>query len=179
MLPITTARLVLRDFVEADWADVQEYASDPEVCRHMVWGPNTPEQTKAFIASTLPGQVERPRRKHELAIVMNGKVIGGARLDIHNVERGEADLGYTVARPLWSRGIATEAARALLKAGFGELKLHRIFATCSPENAASSRVLEKIGMQREGLMREHILIKGRWRDSLLYAVLDRDWNAIA
>jgi len=73
---------------------------------------------------------------------------------------------------------ATEAARALLTFGFGQLRLHRIFATCDPANTASARVLEKIGMQREGLLREHEWVKGRWRDSFLYAILDHEWKKL-
>jgi ribosomal-protein-alanine N-acetyltransferase len=78
-------------------------------------------------------------------------------------------------RKFWRQGYATEVAQALLKFGFNQLKLHRIFATCDPENIASAHVMEKIGMQQEGHIREHKLAKGKWRDSLLYAILDHEW----
>jgi RimJ/RimL family protein N-acetyltransferase len=179
MLPIRTARLALRDFVEADWHDVHEYASDPEVVRDMIWGPNSEEQTREFVARTLEQQGKRPRLQYGLVIEFEGKVVGAVRIDVQNESKREADLGYVVHQKFWRRGIATEAARALLKFGFGQLKLHRLWATCDPSNAGSIRVLEKIGMQREGRLREHQFIKGRWRDSLLFAMLDHDWSATA
>jgi RimJ/RimL family protein N-acetyltransferase len=70
----------------------------------------------------------------------------------------------------------TEAARAVLRFGFTELKLHRIFATCRPANIGSARVLEKLGMQREGHFRQHRWMKGAWHDSYLYAILDHEWR---
>lgn len=176
---LTTPRLVLRDFVEADWKAVHEYASDAEVVRDMIWGPNTEAQTREFIGIALEQQRRRPREQYGLAIQFEERLVGACRLEVQDAAKKEADLGYVLNRAWWKRGIATEAARGLLKFGFEELKLHRIWATCAPENAASIRVLEKIGMQREGRMREHQLIKGRWRDSLLYACLDRDWCSIA
>jgi RimJ/RimL family protein N-acetyltransferase len=179
MLPIRTARLVLRDFVEADWRAVHEYASDVEVVKNMIWGPNTEAQTKEFLAATVAGQSRKPREQFGLAIEFEGRVVGGCRIEMQDAAKREADLGYVMNRRYWGRGIATEAARGLLAFGLGELKLHRVWATCDPENAGSIRVLEKSGMQREGLMREHQFVKGRWRDSLLYAMLDRDWSATA
>ena len=76
-------------------------------------------------------------------------------------------IGYCLNRSFWNQGFATEAAGMLVKFGFAELDLHRIIATCDAENTASSRVLEKIGMRWEGLLREEKWAKGRWRDSLV------------
>jgi RimJ/RimL family protein N-acetyltransferase len=80
-------------------------------------------------------------------------------------------MGYLIAPAAQGRGYATEAAQALLDFGLTGGGLHRITATCDPENAASARVLEKIGMTREGRLRDHFLIRGAWRDRLLYAKL--------
>jgi ribosomal-protein-alanine N-acetyltransferase len=77
-----------------------------------------------------------------------------------------------LTRRYWGQGYATETGKALLTFGFDGLGLHRIFATCDPANVPSAHVLEKIGMQREGRIREHKWAKRRWRDSLLYAILD-------
>ena len=76
-----------------------------------------------------------------------------------------------------ARGWATEAAGLLLRFGFNDLRLHRIAATCDPRNVASARVLEKIGMLYEGRLREALLIRDGWRDSSVYAILDREWRA--
>ena len=99
-----------------------------------------------------------------------GKIIGHAglqRLDGSD----DVELGYYLGRSSWGQGYATEAAQALLDFGLTGGGLHRITATCDPENAASARVLEKIGMTREGRLHDHFLIRGEWRDRLLYAAL--------
>ena len=69
-LPITTPRLVLRDFIENDWEVVHEYGSDAEVARYMPWGPNTEEDTRAFIARAIASRSEEPRTKFELAVTI-------------------------------------------------------------------------------------------------------------
>ena len=76
----------------------------------------------------------------------------------------------------WGRGYTTEAARAMIDFGFRELGLHRIWADCDPRNVASWRVLEKLGLRREAHLRQNARIKGEWVDSLLYAILDREWR---
>jgi [ribosomal protein S5]-alanine N-acetyltransferase len=70
----------------------------------------------------------------------------------------------------------TEAARAVLELGFVQVGQHRIYATCRPENISSQRVLEKIGMTREGHLRQDKWMKGQWRDSFLYAMLVDEWG---
>jgi len=94
---------------------------------------------------------------------------------LHGSEQGE--IWYLVRPDCWRRGVAAESARALLRIGFSEMNLHRIFATCLPENPASSRVLEKIGMRREGSQLKNVKIHGVWHDSSLYAILREDWEA--
>jgi len=90
-------------------------------------------------------------------------------------EQGE--IWYLVRPDCWRRGVAAESARALLSIGFLEMNLHRMFATCLPENPASSRVLEKIGMRREGYQLKDVRIHGVWHDSSLYAILREEWEA--
>jgi len=70
----------------------------------------------------------------------------------------------------------TEAAQIIVGFGFEELSLHRIYATCDPANVRSAKVMEKLGMRWEGHFREHQFVKGTWRDSLLYAVLEHEWR---
>jgi ribosomal-protein-alanine N-acetyltransferase len=102
-------------------------------------------------------------------------LLGSCGLDV--ISEHEASLGYGVAPAYWGRGYVTEAARALVAAGFRELRLHRVTATCQPENTGSARVLEKLGMTREGHLRRHVWQRDRWRDSYLYAVLEDEWPA--
>lgn len=93
-----------------------------------------------------------------------------------NMDNHEGWSGYCLNRNFWGKGYATETAKVLLRFGFDQLNLHRIFATCDPANIASAHVLEKIGMQLEGHLREHKWAKGKWCDSLLYAILDYEWK---
>ena len=85
-------------------------------------------------------------------------------------------MGYILSRDAWGHGYGTEAARRLVRFGFEIMKAHKIIATSAPENHASVRVLEKAGMTREGYLKEDVLVDGRWRDSILMAVLDHEWR---
>jgi len=85
-----------------------------------------------------------------------------------------AELGYWVGVPYWGNGYATEAARAVVKYGFGTLGLHRIFASHFANNPASARVLRKIGMRYEGRLRGHVLKWGEFLDLEMYGMLASD-----
>jgi RimJ/RimL family protein N-acetyltransferase len=175
--PIRTDRLLLREFHAADVDDCHDYASDPEVSRFMAWGPNTIEDTQAFMERKSAEQAQWPRPAVNLAAehLADGKVIGSIRLSVTDAEHGEASLGYTFHRAYWRQGYGSEAARAVTDVAFRRLGLHRIYATCDVRNAGSYGVMEALGMTREGLLREHVRVKGEWRDSYVYAVLDREW----
>jgi RimJ/RimL family protein N-acetyltransferase len=158
--------------------EVHEYASDPKVVRFMSWGPNTEEQTRNFIQKSIDYQKEKPRVNYSLAVVIRdqNRLIGGCGIYESSIQSREGWIGYCLNRQFWGQGYATEAARSLLEFGFTRLNLHRIFAICDTENTASAHVMEKIGMQYEGHLRENVQCKGAWRDSFLYAVLDREWK---
>lgn len=176
-LPLATGRLILREFVEADVAAVHCYASDPEVVRYMSWGPNTEQDTREVVRRWLEQRAEKARRNFTLAIVLkdNGQLIGACSIRVSDPERRSGHIGYCLNRGFWGRGYGTEAARALVEFGFEQLGLHRIFAKCDTQNLASARVLEKAGMRREGHLRQDRLLRGEWRDSYLYAVLEQEW----
>jgi RimJ/RimL family protein N-acetyltransferase len=108
--------------------------------------------------------------------VDSGLVVGLCGIAIlRGSEQGE--IWYLVRPDQWSRGIAQSAAGELLKIGFSVLNLHRMFASCLPENPASSRVLEKIGMRKEGYQVKNLKIHEVWHDSYLYAILRAEWQA--
>lgn len=170
-----TGRLLIRDFVPEDASALHEYASDPEVTRFMLWGPNTEQETHDFLGRVWRMQQEMPRVSYELAVVRkeDGKVIGGCGI---HAEGSNGEIGYCFSRTVWQQGFASEAATEMLKFGFGELGLHRIYATCRPGNTGSYKVMEKIGMQREGLLREHMFSKGQWCNSFLYSIVDHEYR---
>ncbi|TQL02616.1 RimJ/RimL family protein N-acetyltransferase [Cellulomonas sp. SLBN-39] len=160
----------LARFVPEDVDDVHAFASDPVVCEHTTWGPNTPDDTRAFVEQACrpePGTVL-------LAIVRDGHVIGSASVWTTSRSDRCGEMGYVLHRDHWGRGYATLVARALLRIGFDDLGLARVAATCAPANTASVRVLEKAGLQHEGHLRGDRLVRGARRDSLVLARLATD-----
>ncbi len=179
MIPLTSSRLILRDFRVDDYEAVHSYASDPEVARHIPWELLTEEETRKYVQGKVARQGVSPRVDYELAVTLrdDGTLIGECYISSSAPDSG-GDIGFILNRDYWGRGLATEVTRILLDFGFRDLHLHRISATCGPENVASSRVLEKNGMRLEGRFREHKLVRGKWRDSLIYAIIDHEWTKL-
>ncbi len=173
--PIRTARLLLREFQAGDLDDVHAYASDPNTVRYMEWGPNTPEVSSERLRLTLAEQAQWPRRDVNLAaqLIEDGQVIGSVRLGLD--DQAGADLGYVLGSSWWGFGYGYEAASAVLTTAFETLRLHRVWATCDARNAASVRLLEKLGMRREGTMLQDRKVREGWRDTHLFALLDDEW----
>lgn len=166
-------RISFREFRFDDWKAVHEYASQERVCLYQPWGPNNENETKDFVNLVIADTQKQPRTRYVFAVVLEGsnKVIGAGEINIRDRKNQQGEIGYIINPELWGQGYATEVAESLLNFGFNTLKLHRIFATCDPRNLGSSKVLQKIGMKYEGRMRETLLIRDGWRDSLLYSIL--------
>ena len=173
-MQLETERLIIRDIVETDWKSIHSYTSMTEVTQHTAWGPNTEEDTQAYVKFVLNLQQTQPREGFELAICLKkeGILIGGVGLHMENTN---AEMGYVLNPVYQGKGYAAEAARAMLGFGFNTLGVHRIYAKCRPNNVASEKVMLKIGMQREGLMREHWFYKGNYHDSCLYSILAKEY----
>ncbi|MCX4388327.1 GNAT family N-acetyltransferase [Micromonospora peucetia] len=160
--------LTLRPLALDDIDAVHDWARLPESCRYQAWGPNTYEQTQAYVGAA----VVAPPDRLVFGMLVDGDVVGSAELKLHGWST--AEIAYAVHPRWWGQGVATAASRELLRLGFGEHGRHRIFATCDPRNLASAAVLRKIGMRYEGRMRGTAYIRDGWRDSDLYAVLADD-----
>lgn len=175
---LETERLILRDFVEEDWQAVLAYQTDPLYLRYNHWPERTPDAVQEFVGWFLDYQAQVPRIKYQLAIVLKGneQLIGncGVRMDAPNSV--EADIGYELSSKYWHHGYATEAAQTIVDFGFRELGVHRIWADCIAENVGSAHVLERLGMKREGRLRENKYFKGRWWDTLIYGILAEEWE---
>lgn len=170
-MELVTTRLVLREYAQSDFDAVHRFASQPAVAEFVEWGPNTPQDTQAFLDGCMAEQIESPRTRYTLAVTEAGSDPFGSVGIYGGGGTSQAEMGFVISPDRWGAGYAREAAEAVLRFGFAELGLHRIWATCRPENLASARVLERIGMQREGHLRDHVRIRGRWQDSLLYAAI--------
>jgi len=175
---LETPRLVIREREEGDCPAVLEYASDLETVKYMEWGPNTEEQTREFLKASAVARTADTRNDFDLAVTLRngGRLIGGCRLSVDSRVNRRASLGYVLNRAFGGQGYATEAALAMVGYGFEALKLHRIMATTHPNNKASGRVLEKCGFRYEGRRREDKLVRGEWRDSLVFSILEQDWG---
>jgi len=163
----------------ADAPAAFRWSSDPEVFRYMAYDVMaTVEEEAAFLADIAARSATRPRTLYDLGIeTADGDLVGMIRLNIGSLDHRNAELGYCLRRDAWGRGFATAAAALLLELAFTQLGMHRVGAFHDPRNVASGRVLEKVGMQREGYLRENVWAHGAWRDSVAYAILEPDWRA--
>ena len=169
--PIETQRLRIRRFEPDDWRAVHEYASDPEVMAWFVEGPMTEEQAREFVAENAGDQA----RAFALVLKEDDQLIGHVFFHPWFAPR-TYEIGWVVHPRYHGQGYATEAALALLRYGFESLGLHRVIATCQPENVASDRVMEKIGLRREGHFRKCVYRdETTWWDEYFYALLEEEW----
>jgi [ribosomal protein S5]-alanine N-acetyltransferase len=179
-LPIKTRRLTIREYTDDDWSDVYAYVREEAFWKFQAGEAPTEEKVKALIQWAVREQKIAPRVNYFLAVTEtnSGDLIGEAVLKCLPPGHGQGDVGFGIARSQWQKGYATEVARALVDAGFERLKLNRISAQCAPENKASIRVMQKLGMAREGLLREHYQAGGKYWSSVIYALLAREHEKI-
>ena len=171
---LRTERLLLRSFESTDVDDVWTYASDPEVAQFRpLPDPYTRDDALDFVNRQICTDWST---NPEFAAVFGPQVIGGLSLHV-NVEHETAELGYLLGRRWWGQGLATEAARAVVEWGFQSFKLHKVYARAHVENKRSWRVMEKLGMTREGVLREHWKMRSEHVDLVYYSVLRREWTS--
>jgi RimJ/RimL family protein N-acetyltransferase len=174
---LETERLILRDFVEDDWQRILEYQSDPLYLRYNEWEERTPEAVQEFVSWFTDHQIQTPRTKFQLAVVLKSekRLIGNCGVRMDKIDDVEANIGYELDPKYWNHGYAAEASHAVVDFGFSHFGVHRIWASLVADNAASAHVLEKLGMKLEGRLREKAYFKGRWWDALIYAILVDEW----
>ena len=173
---LKTERLLLRPFDFDDVDDVLNYASDPEVARYVpLPQPYTRDDAVEFIAhQVLADWSTRPL----FAIVFDQHVVGGIGLGITESHE-TAELGYALARPHWGKGLMPEAARAVIAWGFERYDLHKVYAFADTRNRRSWRVMEKLGMTREGVLRGHQKLRDEHIDDAYYGILRAEWAQLS
>jgi [ribosomal protein S5]-alanine N-acetyltransferase len=167
---------VLREFAAGDLDGVLAIVGDDRVTRTLSFNSRTRTEAAAMLEGILERARLDPRTEYYLAVTLpddGDQVAGFARLGLAGVKA--AKLGYALTPTAQGHGYVTDACRALIGFGFGELGLHRISAAIGPGNAASVRVVERLGFTREGTIRDHVHTNGAWRDSDLYSVLEQEW----
>jgi ribosomal-protein-alanine N-acetyltransferase len=174
---LATKHLYLREWHVHDLTALHTLDTDPEIQRYRNDTIIAEEQTREYLdwVTTLAHDSERTHYPFAVILSSSEQVIGACFLQVTNWALREAEVAYSLQRHLWNQGYTTEAAQALVGYGFDTLQLHRIWAKCIAENIGSWRVMEKIGMQREGYLRENRWLHGQWWDILLYAILDHEW----
>lgn len=176
-LPIITERLVIRRYTHSDIPDVLEFASQPSVAK-VVSGrvQATLEGVRKYIDLQNSCELFEKDQVFELALERrdDGKVIG--LLGLICSDPRQAEIGWVLNEECRGRGYATEAARALMDYGFNCLGLSRIYADATGDNLASLRVMERLGMRREALLRGSVREEGKWLDKYIYGILAGEWR---
>ena len=174
---LTTERLVLRPLVAGDAPVIQQLAGSREVALNTLTIPHP--YPDGVAEEWIAGHEDRFVSGDELALAITlretGDLAGVIGLRFRRNHDG-AEMGYWVGMPYWGRGYTTEAARAMLRYGFEERGLKKIFGCHFARNPASGRVLQKIGMQYEGTLRAHTKKWGEHQDVVMYGMLREEWG---
>ncbi|MEO3768639.1 GNAT family protein [Streptomyces sp. B8F3] len=172
-----TARLHLRPFTEADADHLFALHSSTHVMRYWDSPPWT-ERARAerFLARCREMADEGTGARVAVDRASDGAFVGWCGLTSFDPDYRSASLGYCLDPPMWGHGYATEAAHALLRWAFDTLDLNRVQAEADTRNAASGRVLEKVGFVREGTLREDCVVNGEVSDSWVFGLIRREWD---
>ncbi len=174
---LKTERLLLRRFRAADWLDLYRYLSDEAVVRYEPYETYTEKECRREAAA-------RAKDRCFIAVCLRedgGPMVGNLYFAPREYETWE--LGFVFAARFQRKGYAYESARALIDAAFSCGTVRRIVAVCNPLNTASWRLLERLGLRREGHLRQNVWYKrdrqGRplWQDTYEYALLREEWEA--
>jgi len=175
--PVLTKRLILRPIRPDDTDAMFRYRSRDDVCRYLLFPPQTRAQIVARFADS-PSELTDEGQHLSLAVLERetGTLVGDVVLMWHSREHRAGEIGYVIHPDYSGNGYATEAGAALLRLGFDELGLHRIVGRLDARNTGSARVLERLGMRPEAHFIHNEFIKGEWTDELVYAVLASEWR---
>jgi RimJ/RimL family protein N-acetyltransferase len=174
---LETTRLRLRHFKDSDLPLFIAYRNDPEVARYQSWEGISEPEARAFIQEQKKIQPGVPGQRFQIALELKatGVLIGDCYFTINQLDKRQAEIGFTLSRAYQGQGFATEAVSCFLNYAFLTFNLHRIIAITDCDNAASVALLERLGMRREGHFLQNVWFKGRWGDEYLYAILKEEW----
>ena len=176
--PIQTARLTLRPFCPDDLDDLYAIHSLPEVARYLYWEPRDMAEVRDVLdAKCRQSSLAQAGDRLSLAVLWRevGKVVGEVSLVWLSEEHRQGEVGFVFHPRYQGKGLAREAAAEMLRIGFADMRLHRIIGRCDARNAASARLMERLGMRREAHFLHNEIFKGAWGDEYVYALLDAEW----
>lgn len=169
---LETPRVRLRRITQDDIPAIFAYASDPLVSRYMTWSTHSdPAETRAFVDSVIEGYAIGRVQDWGLELKASGRLVGMAGFVGWEPDSDKIGVGYVLNRDYWGMGLMTEVMRRIVGFAFEACAFRKLFATCDARNRASARVLEKIGMIREGLLRQDRYKNGEPIDVLVYGLL--------
>ncbi|MBT2692500.1 GNAT family protein [Bacillus sp. ISL-55] len=172
---LETERLILRKISLEDIDDIHTYASNPEVSKYVFWEAHkTRAATEEYVKMILALYEEGKIAPWGIHYKEDNKLIGTVDFVSWQPQHKTAEIGYALSMDYWGRGIATEAAKELIRFGMKEMKLVRIQAKALVANKGSERVMEKAGMNFEGILRKFIFIKGAHYDVKMYSIIRED-----
>jgi [ribosomal protein S5]-alanine N-acetyltransferase len=178
-ISLVTDRLIIRDVKHSDADGFLRYMQHGDYWRFVPVDQPTTAAVNTLIARSIVQQSESPRASYFMAAAdkRSGELLGEAILHIRSFRWNQGEIGWGVRFDYVGNGLATEIGRALLRFSFEQLKLHRVYAQCRAENAASRRIMVKLGMQEEGVFRDNVQARGEWWSSVQYAILSTDPSA--
>lgn len=176
---LQTARLTLRNFIDADLETFLAYRNDPMVAKYQGWGvPYPREKGEAFLSS----MKERNDLKQDgwiqyaVALKDTDELIGDLGCYMKKDDMRQARIGFTLGVRHWRKGYITEVTPCLLRYLFEDMNVHRVAADCDVDNIASYRTLEKLGFRREAHFVESYLVNGVYASEYHYGLLQREWR---
>jgi RimJ/RimL family protein N-acetyltransferase len=173
-------RVALRRFDLADLAEFAGYRSSAQVARFQSWdAPYSRADGERFIRQMMHSHPDTAGQWFQFAVVLRpaGQLIGDCAAMPHADDSRQCEIGFTIAPRYQGHGYATEATGLLVGYLFAGRGKHRITASCDARNTASAAVLERLGMRREGHLRQSTWAKGEWTDDLLYGLLHHEWDS--
>jgi RimJ/RimL family protein N-acetyltransferase len=177
--PLRTERLVLRPFEPGDLAALFDIYSRDEVVTYLYEdAARTLEEVRPMLAERMIRRAivdEGDKLSLAALLASTGELVGDVICAFRSREHLQGEIGFVVHPEHQGRGYASEVSVLLLDLMFRELKLHRVVGRAEARNAASARVLEKLGMRREAHLVENEYVKDEWQSELVYAILDREW----
>lgn len=172
-------KINLRRLKKSDASSINENVNCPEIARFtFIPYPNSLKETHKFIKKCHAGMRSKREFNFGMEEIQSRKIIGCIGLARVNLNFRHAEAGFWVAKKLWGQGIGKEAVNLILKFGFDQLGLNRIYARVMHPNTASAHLLESIGFVREGVMRESVWRENQWWDFLCYSMLRSEYKAL-
>ena len=166
----------MRTLSASDAADLFSVFSDPEVMKYRDGVLMTSvADASAYLSQVDHGFLARDLFEWGISLQATGAIIGTCTILNLNTVHHRAEIGFALAKPYWGQGLATESIGALISFAFVELNLHRLEADVDPRNIRSLGLLERLGFQREGYLRERYLVSGGVQDAIMLGLLRSEW----